>query len=90
MTCLRAGRATSGSTMRTFSAWRRSGLPDPALDEWLTDRIARRPSGVRARSIYGSETIHDFARRAILDALRLGPPFAARWQIGATLGQPLR
>jgi hypothetical protein len=28
------------------SAWRRSGLPDPAVDESLADRIARRPSGV--------------------------------------------
>jgi SAM-dependent methyltransferase len=43
------------------------------LDPWLVDRIARRPSGTRAREVYGAEDVHDFARRAILEALRLGP-----------------
>ena len=37
------------------------------------DRVARRPSGSRAREVYGAEDAHDFARRAILDALALGP-----------------
>jgi ubiquinone/menaquinone biosynthesis C-methylase UbiE len=50
-----------------------SGLPEDALDEWLTDRIARRPRGARARQVYGADDAHDFARRAILDALRLEP-----------------
>jgi SAM-dependent methyltransferase len=56
-----------------LAAWRESGLPDDAFDEWVTDRIARRPSGSRARQVYGAEDAHDFARRAILDALVLGP-----------------
>jgi SAM-dependent methyltransferase len=56
-----------------IEAWHRSGLPASALDQWVTDRIARRPTGARARLVYGGETIHDFARRAILDALKLGP-----------------
>lgn len=56
-----------------IEAWRASGLPGEAFVDWLTDRIARRPSGSRAREVYGAEDIHDFARRAILDALALGP-----------------
>ncbi|HEV2980449.1 MAG TPA: class I SAM-dependent methyltransferase [Solirubrobacteraceae bacterium] len=55
-----------------LTAWRESGLPDSAFDEWLTDRVARRPAGSRARSVYGAEDVHDFARRAILGALALG------------------
>jgi cyclopropane fatty-acyl-phospholipid synthase-like methyltransferase len=35
--------------------------------------VARRPSGRRAREVYGAEDVHDFARRAILDALAPGP-----------------
>jgi SAM-dependent methyltransferase len=54
-------------------AWRRTGLPAEAFDDWLTDRVARRPSGARARRVYGAEDVHDFARRAILDALALRP-----------------
>lgn len=54
-------------------AWEGTGLPLTAFDDWLTDRVARRPSGARARSVYGGDDVHDFARRAILDALRLGP-----------------
>src|SRR5438105_7964696 len=54
-------------------AWTRSGLPENAFDDWRTDRVARRPSGARAREVYGADDIHDFARRAILDALALGP-----------------
>jgi SAM-dependent methyltransferase len=53
-------------------AWRESTLPDEAFEDWLTDRIARRPSGLRARQVYGAEDVHDFARRAILDVLVLG------------------
>src|SRR4051794_39360269 len=51
------------------AAWRASGA---ALEPWLTDRVARRPAGERARAVYGAEDVHDFARRAILDALALG------------------
>ena len=49
-----------------------SGLAYDAFDDWLTDRVARRPTGSRARQVYGAEDVHDFARRAILDALALG------------------
>ena len=56
-----------------LTAWRASGLADQAFVDWLTDRVARRPSGSRARQVYGAEDVHDFARRAILDALALGP-----------------
>ena len=54
------------------AAWLESGLDDDAFVDWLTDRVARRPAGARARAVYGSEDVHDFARRAILDALALG------------------
>jgi SAM-dependent methyltransferase len=50
--------------------WQRSDRP---FDEWLTDRVARCPAGARAREVYGAEDAHDFARRAILAALALGP-----------------
>lgn len=56
-----------------LAAWRESGLPDEAFVEWLVDRVARRPTGSRARQVYGADDVHDFARRAILDALALGP-----------------
>lgn len=56
-----------------LAAWRRSGLPDEEFEDWLTDRVARRPSGERASAVYGADDVHDFARRAILDALALGP-----------------
>lgn len=55
------------------AAWQAAGRPDDAFEEWLIDRVARRPSGARAREVYGADDVHDFARRAILDALRLGP-----------------
>jgi SAM-dependent methyltransferase len=53
------------------AAWAASGLPTEAFEDWLTDRVARRPTGARARAVYGARDIHDFARRAILDALAL-------------------
>jgi SAM-dependent methyltransferase len=56
-----------------LAAWLQSGLPDDAFDDWVTDRIARRPSGSHARLVYGAEDVHDFARRAILDGLALHP-----------------
>jgi SAM-dependent methyltransferase len=52
-------------------AWEKSGLPEDAFDDWLTDRVARRPGGRRARDTYGADDVHDFARRAILGSLRL-------------------
>ena len=54
------------------AAWEASGLGPQAFEDWLTDRVARRPSGERARAVYGADDVHDFARRAILDALALG------------------
>lgn len=56
-----------------LEAWRGSGLPEEAFVDWLTDRVARRPTGTRARTVYGADDVHDFARRAILDALELEP-----------------
>jgi SAM-dependent methyltransferase len=54
-------------------AWEARGLPEDAFEDWLTDRVARRPAGQRAREVYGADDIHEFARRAILDALGLEP-----------------
>ena len=56
-----------------LAAWQASEHPDHEFEDWLVDRVARRPTGARARQVYGAEDIHDFARRAILDALGLGP-----------------
>ena len=56
-----------------LAAWQASGLGDGAFVDWLTDRVARRPAGERARRVYGADEIHDFARRAILGALALAP-----------------
>jgi SAM-dependent methyltransferase len=65
-------------TLRAFglgdedlTAWRESGLAEDAFDDWLIDRTARRPSGSRARAVYGAEDVHEFARRPVLDALAL-------------------
>ena len=66
--------------LRTFglgdddrAAWEESKLPADAFEDWLTDRIARRPAGRRAREVYGADDVHDFARRAILEELALAP-----------------
>ena len=56
-----------------LAAWEESKLPGDAFGDWLTDRVARRPAGRRAREVYGADDIHDFARRAILNALALEP-----------------
>ncbi|HEU5362701.1 MAG TPA: methyltransferase domain-containing protein [Gaiellaceae bacterium] len=56
-----------------LAAWQASGRPEGELEDWLMDRVARRPEGSRARAVYGDENVHDFARRAILEALALGP-----------------
>ena len=54
-----------------LAAWEHSELPAEAFEDWLTDCVARRPAVRRAREVYGAEDVHDFARRAILDALAL-------------------
>jgi SAM-dependent methyltransferase len=56
-----------------LTAWEQSKLPPEGFEDWLTDRVARRPAGRRAREVYGADEIHDFARRAILNALALEP-----------------
>jgi ubiquinone/menaquinone biosynthesis C-methylase UbiE len=56
-----------------IAAWHAAGRPADDFEEWLVDRVARRPTGARARDVYGGDDVHDFARRAILDALDLGP-----------------
>ena len=56
-----------------LTAWEQTKLPPDGFEDWLTDRVARRPGGRRAREVYGADGIHDFARRAILDALALQP-----------------
>lgn len=85
-----------GAALRSFSlddddvgAWEQSGLAREAFDDWLTDRVARRPVGARAREVYGASDVHDFARRAILDALALGPE-ARLLEIGCGGGLLLR
>lgn len=74
------GRAANhvAETLRSFglgdedlAAWRKNRLPEEAFDDWLTDRVARRPTGSRARQVYGAQDVHDFARRAILGTLAL-------------------
>jgi SAM-dependent methyltransferase len=54
------------------AAWRASGLSEEALEDWVIDRVARRPEGARARERYGGDEVHASARRAILGALGLG------------------
>jgi SAM-dependent methyltransferase len=67
-TIVRFGLGDEGLT-----AWRAAQLPEDRFAEWLTDRVARRPTGAHARAVYGAEDVHDFARRAILEALDLQP-----------------
>jgi SAM-dependent methyltransferase len=43
------------------------------LEDWLTDRVARRPAGARTRAVYGADDVHEFARGALLHALALRP-----------------
>jgi SAM-dependent methyltransferase len=69
-----------GEVLRDFGlgeedlrAWQQSGLPETAFEAWLTDRVARRPTGRRAQEVYGAEDVHDFARGPILTALALRP-----------------
>lgn len=47
------------------------------LREWridrMTDRIARRPHGRKARAVYGAPDVHSFVWEPVLEALALGP-----------------
>jgi SAM-dependent methyltransferase len=73
--------SVAGQDERERAAWfaehvaaplARAASPD-ALADWLTDRIARRPEGARAREIYRDPEEHKPGFRAILDALAPGP-----------------
>jgi SAM-dependent methyltransferase len=50
-------------------------MPFRALREWridrLTDRLARRPHGTKARETYGAPDVHSFAWPPVLEALAL-------------------
>src|SRR5512133_495482 len=39
----------------------------------MTDRVARRPHGRKARETYGADDVHSFAWEPVLDALQLTP-----------------
>ena len=39
----------------------------------MTDRVARRPHGRKAREVYGADDVHSFAWEPVLAALALGP-----------------
>src|SRR5689334_5716671 len=60
-----------GLTDEDRAAWAATSGVD--FVDWLTDRVARRPAGERARAVYGANDVHDFARAAILRALALQP-----------------
>jgi SAM-dependent methyltransferase len=52
------------SALERFREWR--------IDR-MTDRIARRPHGKRARETYGAADVHSFTWEPVLEALALGP-----------------
>ena len=37
-----------------LTAWEQSKLPPDGFEDWLTDRVARRPAGRRAREVHGA------------------------------------
>ena len=39
----------------------------------MTNRVARRPSGRRAREVYGADDVHSFAWEPVLEALQVTP-----------------
>jgi ubiquinone/menaquinone biosynthesis C-methylase UbiE len=47
-------------------------LRDWRIDR-MTNRVARRPSGRRARAVYGADDVHSFAWEPVLGALQLTP-----------------
>ena len=59
------------------SGWTRLRRLAPPLErllgDWVTDRRARRPSGTRAREVYGAPDVHEEMRSAVLAALDPGP-----------------
>jgi ubiquinone/menaquinone biosynthesis C-methylase UbiE len=55
-------------TLRRLAPWLERRLGDR-----VTDRRARKPSGRRAREVYGAPDVHEEMRRAVLDALDPGP-----------------
>ncbi len=57
---------------RVFAAAVRAASPDEVA-AWLTDRLARRPEGPRAREVYASVREHQAGFDAILTALSPGP-----------------
>jgi SAM-dependent methyltransferase len=76
-----AVESVTGPDERERAAWfgehvvaplARAGATE-ALADWMTDRIARRPTGARAREIYRDPEDHKPGFRAVLDALALGP-----------------
>jgi SAM-dependent methyltransferase len=54
------------------AALHRAAEPD-ALADWMTDRLARRPVGGRAREIYRDPEMHKPGFRVVLEALDPGP-----------------
>ena len=76
-----AVESVTGPDERERAAWfaehvvaplARAGATE-ALADWMTDRIARRPTGARAREIYRDPEDHKPGFRAVLDALAPGP-----------------
>lgn len=73
--------AVAGRDDRELVAWFAEHVAAPlahaaspdALADWLTDRLARRPSGARAREIYRDPEMHKPGFHAVLEALRPGP-----------------
>jgi SAM-dependent methyltransferase len=47
-------------------------LRDWRIDR-MTNRVARRPSGRRARKVYGADDVHSFAWEPVLEVLQLTP-----------------
>jgi 2-polyprenyl-3-methyl-5-hydroxy-6-metoxy-1,4-benzoquinol methylase len=76
-----AVESVTGPDERERAAWFAEHVAAPiasaaaseALADWMTDRIARRPTGARAREIYRDPEDHKPGFRAVLDALALGP-----------------
>jgi 2-polyprenyl-3-methyl-5-hydroxy-6-metoxy-1,4-benzoquinol methylase len=76
-----AMESVTGPDERERAAWFAEHVAAPlakaaasdALAGWMTDRIARQPTGARAREIYRDPEDHKPGFRAVLDALAPGP-----------------
>ena len=55
-----------------LAAWHAATLPEERFEAWLVDRVARRPSGARARKRVRRRRRARLRARAILEALALG------------------